>query len=108
AWEIIEEIATTFDDERQRVDLLRRMAEILPSSRPHFARQRQGKLTTRERDVALLVARGLSNRAIADQLSIGERTVETHVSNLLGKLGFQVRTQIATWVMTANLNEPVR
>jgi non-specific serine/threonine protein kinase len=54
--------------------------------------------------VAVLVTRGLSNRAIADALSIGERTVETHVSNILGKLAFGSRAQIAAWVST---HEPV-
>jgi non-specific serine/threonine protein kinase len=57
-------------------------------------------LTRRERDVARLVARGLSNRDIAESLFVGERTVETHVGNILGKLGFTSRAQIAAWVVT--------
>jgi DNA-binding NarL/FixJ family response regulator len=52
-------------------------------------------LTTRERDVLAAVARGLSNRAIADQLGITERTARTHVSNILAKLGLASRTQAA-------------
>lgn len=54
-------------------------------------------LTRREREVAALVACGMTNRQIADALSIGERTVHTHVSNLLGKLELATRAQIATW-----------
>jgi predicted ATPase/DNA-binding CsgD family transcriptional regulator len=55
-------------------------------------------LTRRERDVALRVAEGKSNRAIADELVITERTVEGHVSNILAKLAFRSRAQIAAWV----------
>ena len=52
-------------------------------------------LTTREREVLAGVARGLSNRAIADELGITERTARTHVSNILAKLGLASRTQAA-------------
>jgi pimeloyl-ACP methyl ester carboxylesterase/DNA-binding CsgD family transcriptional regulator len=60
-------------------------------------------LTRREREVAALVARGLTNRQIADALSIGERTVHTHVSNLLGKLSLATRAQVATWATAHGL-----
>ncbi len=58
-------------------------------------------LTAREREIALLVADGLANRAIADRLVVSERTVETHVRNLLGKLGLANRTQVAGWAARA-------
>ncbi len=54
-----------------------------------------GTLTSRERDVLAGVARGLSNRAIATELGITERTARTHVSNILAKLGLASRTQAA-------------
>ncbi len=54
-----------------------------------------GSLTARERDVLGGVARGLSNRAIADDLGITERTARTHVSNILAKLSLSSRTQAA-------------
>ncbi|GAA0922468.1 LuxR C-terminal-related transcriptional regulator [Nonomuraea longicatena] len=56
-------------------------------------------LTEREREIALLIARGLSNRALADELVISPATVARHVSNILAKLGFSSRTQIATWAL---------
>jgi DNA-binding NarL/FixJ family response regulator len=56
-----------------------------------------GRLSRREREVAVLITRGLTNRQIADALVIGERTVHTHVANVLAKLVLTSRTQIATW-----------
>jgi ATP/maltotriose-dependent transcriptional regulator MalT len=54
-------------------------------------------LTPRERQIATLVAHGLSNRGIADALVIAERTAENHVQHILTKLGFANRAQIAVW-----------
>ncbi|HEV8167098.1 MAG TPA: response regulator transcription factor [Actinomycetota bacterium] len=56
-------------------------------------------LTEREREVLVLVAKGLSNQEIADALVISERTARTHVSNILGKLGVVSRTQAALWAI---------
>jgi non-specific serine/threonine protein kinase len=88
-------------------------AHSLPSSgRPGIthvppARQaipdRYGGLTARERGVATLIAQGKSNREIADTLLLGERTIESHVGNILAKLGFTSRAQIAAWVAEKGL-----
>jgi len=56
------------------------------------------KLSRREREVAGLVAEELSNRAIANRLFISKRTAEYHVEQILNKLGFHSRTQVAAWV----------
>jgi DNA-binding CsgD family transcriptional regulator len=56
-------------------------------------------LTSREREVADLVAKGLSNRAIARRLVLSERTVESHVGNSLAKLGYLSRTELAMWAV---------
>ncbi|MEV0087830.1 LuxR C-terminal-related transcriptional regulator [Saccharopolyspora sp. NPDC050642] len=60
-------------------------------------------LTDRELEVARLIATGLSNRAIAENLVISPRTVDGHVERMLGKLGFASRTQVASWI--ASLDE---
>ena len=54
-------------------------------------------LTGREREVAALVARGYTNREVARALTIGERTVATHVEHILEKLAMTSRAQIAAW-----------
>ena len=56
-----------------------------------------GPLTRREREIAGLVARGLTNRQIGAALHISERTAENHVQHILTKLGLHTRTQIAAW-----------
>jgi non-specific serine/threonine protein kinase len=55
-------------------------------------------LTRREREIAVLVATGLTNREIAGRLYLSVRTVEVHVDHTLTKLGFRTRTQLAAWM----------
>jgi non-specific serine/threonine protein kinase len=54
-------------------------------------------LSNREAQVAELVSAGLTNREIAEQLSISERTVHSHLSHIFTKLGLSSRTQLAVW-----------
>lgn len=60
-------------------------------------------LTGREREVLVLVASGVTNREIGRRLGVAERTARTHVSNILGKLGLQSRTQAALWAVREGL-----
>lgn len=64
-------------------------------------------LTEREMDVLLLLAQGLSNREIGNKLSIGEKTVKTHVSNILSKLNLPSRTQAALYALRQGLVPPL-
>jgi DNA-binding CsgD family transcriptional regulator len=63
-----------------------------------------GPLSAREREVAELVALGRSNREIAEQLVLSERTVGNHVQHILTKLGFGNRSQVAAWVTARGAN----
>jgi DNA-binding NarL/FixJ family response regulator len=65
-------------------------------------------LTPREREIAALLARGWSNRRIAEELSISEHTVRTHVTAILGKLGLTGRAQVALWAVAQGLVAPPR
>lgn len=58
-----------------------------------------GSLTARERQIADLISMGKTNKEIAEQLVLSERTIEGHVANIFNKLGVSKRTQIATWVL---------
>ena len=71
----------------------------------HAARPRPAadSLTAREREVLTLIADGATNRQIARQLGVTERTARTHVSNILGKLGLTSRTQAALWAVREGL-----
>ena len=63
----------------------------------------RGHLTPRELEVLAELARGRANKAIAFELGVSERTVKTHVSNILGKLGFSDRTQAAVYAVENGL-----
>ena len=63
-----------------------------------------GTLTPREREVAALVASGRSNKAIAGELVISPATVARHVANIMAKLGFSSRVQIAAWAADRQLD----
>ena len=67
-------------------------ATATPSSEPDTL------LTAREQEIAQLIADGLSNRQIANRLTISVRTAESHAQHILTKLGFRTRAQIAAWV----------
>jgi non-specific serine/threonine protein kinase len=69
-----------------------------PSRSGQSAEPAGPKLTKREQTIAELIAQGMTNREIADQLVIAQRTAEGHVEHILSKLGFTSRAQIAAWV----------
>ena len=60
-------------------------------------------LTRREQEIALLVARGLTNRQISKELAISEHTAANHVAKIFKKLGLRSRTQIASWATATQL-----
>ena len=73
------------------------LGEPAGAAKPARACPDPARLTAREREVAALIARGLSNRDIAARLVISARTAETHVQHIMAKLGLTARAQIAAW-----------
>jgi DNA-binding NarL/FixJ family response regulator len=63
-------------------------------------------LSSREKEVAALVARGLSNRQIASKLFISKRTVDHHVAKILKKLSLSSREQVASWLSEHRPDDP--
>ena len=76
---------------------------LTPANSPGLSRRRRSPLSAREAEVAALIARGLTNREIAARLSVGVRTVETHVANALAKLALATRAQLAVWATQRGL-----
>ena len=82
--------------QRWRAARLVEAANLLREDQPIVA---SARLSEREWEVANLVARGQSNRQIAAELVVSERTVDTHVSHILRKLSLVSRAQIAAWAV---------
>lgn len=80
---------------RLHPDIMRKLMEQVASQEGHATRGPVDNLTERELDVIRLVAEGCSNHHIAEKLVISEKTVKTHVSNILSKLHLEDRTQLA-------------
>jgi NarL family two-component system response regulator LiaR len=74
-------------------------ARLIREERKREAEPEVEELTPREMDVLELLAQGLANKEIAFKLGIGEKTVKTHVSNILGKLGVLSRTEAAVYAV---------
>ncbi|HKF36707.1 MAG TPA: tetratricopeptide repeat protein, partial [Ktedonobacteraceae bacterium] len=104
---LIEELTATIADEALQDNFLQQATAMLPHTRPlsakHAAKQAFGGLTEREREVARSIAQGKSNQEIAERLIVSKRTIETHVANIMFKLGCSSRTQVAVWAVDVGL-----
>jgi DNA-binding CsgD family transcriptional regulator len=99
----LEECAASIPETSLRNSFLTQAATLIPGQLrrrpPRSSTADTEGLTAREVEIAVLVARGLSNRAIADELVLSVRTVETHVANATSKLGLNSRAQLAAWAV---------
>jgi len=110
ARQLIMELAATLTDtypepaEHFTKQALASLPEIPEPSAKQQLKQKFGGLTAREREIAARVAQGKTNREIADELVLSERTAERHIANIMKKLGFSTRSQIAAWVVEKGLD----
>jgi DNA-binding CsgD family transcriptional regulator len=104
---IAAELTASVPEETLRTRFQEGLAVMVPAgpapSAARLAKEEYGGLTRRERDVVQLVAQGKPNKVVAYELGIGERTVEGYVTSALAKLGFDSRTQLATWALARGL-----
>jgi DNA-binding NarL/FixJ family response regulator len=100
---VLTQLVESLPDAHQREQWRQRAEAQLNATQATSQAPETSPLTRREREVAQLVAGGLTNREIAAQLFVGERTIETHVSNSLAKLSFTSRAQLAAWIASKHL-----
>jgi NarL family two-component system response regulator LiaR len=98
--ELVDAIRAAYRGEaRLHPDIARKLMEQVAHRTESQYEPRTEDITERERDVVRLIAQGRSNQEIAQELFISEKTVKTHVSNILSKLQLQDRTQLAIYAI---------
>ncbi len=106
---IIQDLSNNVPEGSLRDNFLKQASAAVPGAPAltprQVAKKEFGGLTTREREIATLIAQGKSNREIADELVISEKTAERHIANILSKLGFNSRTQVAVWAVEHGLGK---
>jgi len=109
AYDIVTRHATSIDDARITQQFLEavhyRFPKDISTTSQKVDPYKYGGLTRREREIAVQISLHKSNREVAEFLGIGERTVETHVSNILSKLDLVSRREIVQWVASNRLPE---
>lgn len=104
--DLVDAIRAVYHGEaRLHPDITRKLMEQVSQKRSLPQETPLKVLTEREREVIRLVAMGRNNREIAQELFISEKTVKTHISNILGKLNLEHRTQLAIYAIKNNLVE---
>ena len=107
ARQILQQLAANIGDNQLQTDFIRLTDKFLPQeskiAKRRSAAEKFGGLTPREQEVMRFLSQGKTNREIAEELIISERTVENHVANILNKLGFDSRAQAAVWAVEKGL-----
>jgi DNA-binding CsgD family transcriptional regulator len=107
AQDLLQTLVARLTDTALQAQFLARASADFPQKAPVTPRQAAKKafdgLTEREREIAILIAGGKTSREIAEQLVLSKRTVDAHTANILSKLGFSSRIQIARWALDKGL-----
>ncbi|MEN9202028.1 MAG: response regulator transcription factor [Thermostichus sp. DG_1_6_bins_120] len=98
-----EELVAQVESALKHMDRLLQVQNI--GIQPIMKLDREIDLTPTETKVIQYVAQGMSNREIADALGVSQRTIESHVSNMLGKTGLHNRTELARWAIESGLGK---
>ncbi|MEB3247938.1 MAG: response regulator transcription factor [Merismopediaceae bacterium] len=94
-----EELVAQVESSLRQVSRFPISPRLASEESPRFHVPAHVELTTTEMKVVQLVSQGLSNREIAEKLKVSQRTIESHVSNMLNKTGLHNRTELARWAM---------
>ncbi|HEX6547496.1 MAG TPA: AAA family ATPase [Candidatus Dormibacteraeota bacterium] len=107
---IVQELARGIPDEPLRGSFERAAGKVIPPpprrTGRRAAKETFGGLTAREREVAVLIGHGHTNRAIAATLFLSDETVVTHIKHIFSKLGFESRARVAAWAAEKGLISP--
>jgi DNA-binding NarL/FixJ family response regulator len=98
-----EELVAQVESSLSQAGRIRQHADIGAPSETLIQVNPSVELTPTELKVVQLVAKGLANKDIASQMSLSQRTVESHVSNMLGKTGLNNRTELARWAIESRM-----
>ncbi|MDX2273793.1 MAG: response regulator transcription factor [Cyanobacteriota bacterium] len=101
-----EELVAQVESSLKHTDRLLQMQNI--GLQPIMQLDPKIELTPTETRVIQYVAKGMSNREIAEALNVSQRTIESHVSNMLGKTGLHNRTELARWAMESGIGKKQR
>ncbi len=96
-----EELVAQVESALKHTERLLQMQSV--GLQPVMQLDREIDLTPTETRVIQFVAKGMANREIADALGVSQRTIESHVSNMLGKTGLHNRTELARWAMESGI-----
>jgi DNA-binding NarL/FixJ family response regulator len=98
-----EELVAQVESSLKQADRLAKHKDRGAENRPTIQVPFDVELTPTELKVVQYVARGMANREIAADLNVSQRTIESHVSNMLGKTGLHNRTELARWAIENNM-----
>lgn len=98
-----EELVAQVESSLKQADRLSKHKDRGLENRPTIQVPFDVELTPTELKVVQYVARGMANREIAEDLNVSQRTIESHVSNMLGKTGLHNRTELARWAIENNM-----